>query len=240
MLRYAAMESRLLRRRGQNAVQDRGFRTRQKVLDAARKIVVRRGYDAVRVAEIANLAEVGYGTFYKYFRSKKDVFEAIFEEIWCELAEAGLPTQMEVSRLEDQLRTGISNFLRAYYKNREVILALEPAYLSNAEIRKTLAEIREHEVQHMAREFRQLDSQGWKIQGNPEILSLAMLQAMNCVAQDWITRRRHLALEEVTNTLCEIWFRALLPSRPPVHQPQGSSIPTGTTDTVAVARAGSG
>jgi hypothetical protein len=34
------------------------------------------------------------------------------------------------------------------------------------------------------------------------------------VAQDWITRRQHLSLELVAQTLCEIWFRIILPSRP--------------------------
>ncbi len=48
-----------LRRSRHEPVQDRGHRTRRKVLLAARKILVRRGLQAARVEEITNLARVG-------------------------------------------------------------------------------------------------------------------------------------------------------------------------------------
>jgi AcrR family transcriptional regulator len=208
------MESSRIRRFHHEPVQDRGHRTRQKVLNAARRVLVRRGYQAARVEEITRLAQVGYGTFYKYFRNKQDVLEAVMEEVYAQLQEAGFPSQVEAAHLEDQIRCGITNYLKAYQKNREVLLALQPASLLSPRIRKFLADTREKEVQWMIRELGNLSSQGWRIGGNLEVLSLAMLHSVETVAQEWITQRRHLKIEELVETLCDIWIRVLLPSRP--------------------------
>ncbi len=214
MVRYAAMESSLLRRVRREPVQDRGFRTRQKVLDAARAVLVRRGYQAARVEEITRIARVGYGTFYKYFQNKQDVLEAVMEEVYGQLVEASFPKQVEAAHLEDQITQGITSYLRVYYRNRDVLLALQPASLMSPRIRKFLARMRERDVAWMVEQFRNLQNQGWWIKGNLEVFSVAMLHTVDAVAHDWITHRRHLALEQVAETLTEIWFRAILPSRP--------------------------
>jgi AcrR family transcriptional regulator len=190
------------------------------VLLAARKILVTQGFEAARVEEITNLAQVGYGTFYKYFRNKQDVLEAVMEEVYWQLNEASFPTQVEASRLEDQIRTGITNYLKTYYRNREVLLALKPASLLSSRIRNFLSDMRERDVQWMVQELQKLAAQGWKIEGNPEVFAVAMLHTVEAVAHDWITRRQHLDLEMVADTLCEIWFRTILPGRPPDPPPR--------------------
>lgn len=203
------------RRARHEPIQDRGRRTRQKVLLAARKILVNRGFQAARVEEITKLAQVGYGTFYKYFRNKQDVLEAVMEEVYCQLNEAGFPTQVEAARLEDQIRTGITSYLKTYYKNREVLLALKPASLLSARMRGFVTEMRERDVRWMVNEMDKLSSQGWKLEGNPEVFAVAMLHTVEAAAHDWILRRQHLGIEMVASTLCEIWFRTILPGRPP-------------------------
>jgi len=208
------METARLRRARHEPVQDRGHRTRRKVLQAARKILVRRGFQAARVEEITKLAQVGYGTFYKYFRNKQDVLEAVMEEVFFQLNEASFPARVEASHLEVQIRDGITNYLRTYYKNREVLLALQPASMISLRIRRFLSDMREQDIQWMVTELKKLGQQGWRIQGNPEVFSLVMLHTVEAAAQDWITRRQHLKLEEVAGTLCEIWFKTILPARP--------------------------
>jgi AcrR family transcriptional regulator len=208
------MEAAQVRHSRHEPVQDRGRKTRHQVLQAARRILVRRGYEAARVEEITRLARVGYGTFYKYFHNKQDVLEAVMDEVYTELNEASFPTQVEASRLEDHIRTGITNYLRIYSRNREVLMALQPASLMSPRIRKYLADMRERDVQWMVHELRKLSDQGWRFCGNLEVFSVAMLQSVDAVAQDWIHRRHKLQIDEVADTLCEIWFRSILPSRP--------------------------
>jgi AcrR family transcriptional regulator len=51
--------------------------TRGKILEAARKLFRRKGFDETSVDEIVLRANVAKGTFYQYFQTKMDVAEAI-------------------------------------------------------------------------------------------------------------------------------------------------------------------
>lgn len=53
--------------------------SRQRLLEAARKLFVERGYHGARPQDISRLAEVGYGTFYLYFADKQACFQAFVE-----------------------------------------------------------------------------------------------------------------------------------------------------------------
>jgi AcrR family transcriptional regulator len=53
--------------------------TRERLLAAARKLFVSRGYHLTRPQDIARLAGVGYGTFYLYFDDKQACFLAFVD-----------------------------------------------------------------------------------------------------------------------------------------------------------------
>ncbi|HEY60060.1 MAG TPA: TetR/AcrR family transcriptional regulator [Anaerolineae bacterium] len=64
-------------------MQKRSEKTRSRILQAARRLFSRCGYDAAGVAEICAEAGVSKGAFYHHFRSKQALFLAILEE-WLE------------------------------------------------------------------------------------------------------------------------------------------------------------
>lgn len=53
---------------------------RKAILDAARGVFARIGYDATTVRDIIRETELAAGTFYNYFKSKEEVFEAISDD----------------------------------------------------------------------------------------------------------------------------------------------------------------
>jgi len=60
--------------------QERSLATRQELIDAARRIFVRDGFEAARLEDIAAAAGKTRGAFYSHFQNKEDAFFAIFEE----------------------------------------------------------------------------------------------------------------------------------------------------------------
>ncbi len=52
--------------------------TEQKILDAAREIFHKKGYDGARMQEIANKANINKGLLHYYFKTKDSLFETIF------------------------------------------------------------------------------------------------------------------------------------------------------------------
>jgi len=64
----------------------RRLRNRAALIAAGRAVMARKGIDAATMHEIAELADVGAGTVYSYFKSKDDLAIAVLEELMHELA----------------------------------------------------------------------------------------------------------------------------------------------------------
>ncbi len=60
-------------------VQRKRERARQRILDAAEKLMRSNGVDAVTIQDITEAADVGHGTFYTHFKTKMDVLVPIAE-----------------------------------------------------------------------------------------------------------------------------------------------------------------
>jgi AcrR family transcriptional regulator len=65
---------------GGRSKQLRSIATREQLVDAARDIFARDGFDLARLEDIAAAAGKTRGAFYAHFQNKEDVFFAIFEE----------------------------------------------------------------------------------------------------------------------------------------------------------------
>lgn len=55
-------------------------RTRAALVEAAHRVVARKGSDAATIAEITEEADVGFGSFYNHFPSKEAIVEAVVED----------------------------------------------------------------------------------------------------------------------------------------------------------------
>lgn len=59
--------------------QRRRLETRGKLLDAARNVMAEKGIDLATIAEIADAADVGFGSFYNHFGSKEEIAACVVE-----------------------------------------------------------------------------------------------------------------------------------------------------------------
>lgn len=83
---------------------------RQEILDAARELFVREGYDSVSMRRIAEKIEYSPTTIYLYFRDKSDLLNQLCEETFAKLAR----TLDRISRAQDDPLTALRRGLRAY------------------------------------------------------------------------------------------------------------------------------
>lgn len=90
---------------------DRGellTRTRDDILKISVQLFRQKGYDAVKISDIATYASVGKGTFYQYFKNKEELFFECLENIFLDIGKDVPEIQMETDALK-KLR------LRAFY-----------------------------------------------------------------------------------------------------------------------------
>lgn len=62
-------------------VQRRQQRTREQLIRAAGSVIARHGVEGLRLREVTDAADVGFGSFYNYFASKDELVEAVAEEL---------------------------------------------------------------------------------------------------------------------------------------------------------------
>ena len=88
-----------------------GAATRTRILDVARKLIRKKGFDAASMREIATRAEVSLGLAYHYFASKDAIPMALYEEHihkHAELAREALKTRTDLAeRIEAAMLTGL-------------------------------------------------------------------------------------------------------------------------------------
>jgi AcrR family transcriptional regulator len=111
--------------REQTKHQQRTEATRRALLDAARRIFARDGFEASRIEDIASATGHTRGAFYAHFSSKEDLFFALLEQDAGERLR-GLRSMIErCSDSEDRMRT-LRKFYVARVSDRQwVMLALE-------------------------------------------------------------------------------------------------------------------
>lgn len=85
---------------------------RQSILDAGRAVFARVGFEAATVRDIIRETELAPGTFYNYFKSKEDVFEAIAEDSAHRFRQVLQEVRAQATGLETYVRDG----LRAYFQ----------------------------------------------------------------------------------------------------------------------------
>ena len=122
---------------------------RQAILDAARRVFARLGVDAATVRDIIRETDLAAGTFYNYFRSKEEVFEALASDSTRRFR----PLLKEVRETADDFEAYIRAAYRAYFQfifdeNDEAIraglphLALIGVRVDTPEMKAVVQEIR--------------------------------------------------------------------------------------------------
>lgn len=118
------------RRNGRGAArpsgqQDRAISTRRDLVEAARRIFARDGFEMARLEDIAATAGKTRGAFYANFRDKEDVFFALFEEnLRREKQQVG--EQLRLAGSEDEKIEVLANHLLSVMADRRrMLLALE-------------------------------------------------------------------------------------------------------------------
>jgi AcrR family transcriptional regulator len=106
------------------ALAERTIDRRRDLLDAAVRVFARKGFHASRVGDIAEEAGVAHGLLYHYFRSKEEVLETIFREVWELLAVDTNRIEQANVPLREQLRRFARIYLGSWLMTPELIAVL--------------------------------------------------------------------------------------------------------------------
>ncbi len=115
----------------ESRVARRQRRTRDALIAAARDVMTEKGVEAATMLEIAELADMGAGTVYNYFKSKEELAIAVLETLMVDLAERieevtntfDDPAQVYAYGIRTVLDTATSDIRWAQLLNRSEVIA---------------------------------------------------------------------------------------------------------------------
>jgi AcrR family transcriptional regulator len=90
---------------------------REDILDAARPLFARDGYEATSVRKIAQKLNCSPGILYHYFRDKDAIMAALIQEAFEKLVERLRPLVSDPSPIRDRLRRGLRSYIEFGLEN---------------------------------------------------------------------------------------------------------------------------
>ncbi len=105
----------------------RGERTLRKILKAALEEFGERGYSDASIVGITGRAKVALGTFYTYFDSKEEVFQALVRDMSDQVRDQVAPALKDAKDGLDAERLALAAFLRFASEHKQVYRIIDEA-----------------------------------------------------------------------------------------------------------------
>jgi TetR/AcrR family fatty acid metabolism transcriptional regulator len=91
------------------------------ILDAALRVIKKKGFHKARMADIAREAGISYGLVYHYFKTKEDLFDTILERWWESLFSLMAETRAAEDEVHEKLRRIILFLLDTYQRHPNLV-----------------------------------------------------------------------------------------------------------------------
>ncbi|MGH7860414.1 MAG: TetR/AcrR family transcriptional regulator [Candidatus Binatia bacterium] len=186
--------------------------TRDRLLQAARAAFGSHGYVATRVDDIVRRAGTSHGTFYTYFKDKKDVLVGLTTEIAHSLYGAALSPAVEPDRLptpRELVRARIASFLETYRRHWGVIRSWTQAEGVHPDVEQAKSRIRRAIVTAVAELLHRDKERGLiKAELRTDFLATALVAMTEGFANDRFTSGVDITDRDLDD-LTDLWVRAV-------------------------------
>lgn len=146
--------------RARSARKDSGGPRRGELLDAAAGCFAELGYDQTSVETITTRARVSRATFYAYFSSKEEVFQAITERVCAQFLDAQLVVDVEVTAPVDVIAATTRAFAEAVFANGALVTLIEHRADVDAAIGAQWSRVRERLRHRFTAFLERVDAEG--------------------------------------------------------------------------------
>ena len=179
-------------------------RTAAELKDAARRLLVRKGYADMKITDIAAEAGRANGLFYRYFTDKAALLRALVEDFRASAAGERAPV--------GDVRTRVERYWRTYRAHLPEMLGIFQAAMLHPEFQVAQRELRDREVRCWARHVLALRGDGDEAAAFATALGISCLLEYFCYTQ-FTGQGEPLADETAIDTLTELVSSGLIANR---------------------------
>lgn len=195
----------------------RGARTRAALVSAARTVFERDGYLDSRLTDITAEAHCSTGSFYTYFASKEEVFQAVLEQAQDDMLHPGMP-RLEPEEASPAAVIEASNraYFEAYRRNARLMALLDQVAVVDPKFRELRRRRSRAFSDRNARAIRSLQQRGLADPRlNPERAARALSGMVSRMGYYAYVLGEDDPLDELVETSTRLWVNALRLDRTP-------------------------
>ncbi len=183
------------------------------VLMAARRVFARKGLALTKIDDIAMEAGIGKGTVYEYFRSKDDIFFALFEEMKKELHRRIFEVDGELPPREKLHRLVVSALL-AFEEWRDfgyILLDFWAMHKGGTSTRIRFDEIYDDARSALSALIRDGIKSGDFRKVNPTHTASTLIAIFDGLLLQWIFNPKSFSLKTMADTISELIAQGIEP-----------------------------
>ena len=185
---------------------------KQRIQDAAIRVMARKGYYGTTVAEIARAANVADGTLYLYFKNKDDLLIGIFDEIMDRFISEGLRMIQEKTNPVEGIKEVVRMHLTNMGADEDLACIFQIEFRHNVRIMKMFSQTKLREYFNvLERLIREAQDQGLiRSEINPWITAKIIFGAVDEMATNWVLRTREYDLGKMAEPVIDIVLKGVL------------------------------
>jgi AcrR family transcriptional regulator len=209
---------------------ERGRRTRQGLVAAARVVFEKNGFAAARMGDIAEQAGVSHGTVYTYFDTKEDLLAASVKQLVADIRASIRTTESD--HPAERVWNANHRYLTAYLGHARLMSVVEEAGAAEQQFAEIVADLRWTHASRVASQIRKLQSADLvPDEIDPESAAQALCAMVEGFARNW-TEQVRSDLVGSTQTLTQLWINCLGLNMEPGNLAETSTTNLEATDAV--------
>ena len=181
------------------------------ILDAAKEVFSTMGFHKADINEIAKLAGIAKGTVYLYYPNKKSLFLAVIELGLEKLATEIEKKLLDISDLEDQIKTAIKTYM-VFFKNNQKFyrLLVHPDLELMDEVVKKFKDVKLAKLPQMVNIINRGIEQNVLKPIDAESLSYMILGMVDLILFQWLLKPEKDTIEQKILQVYEVLFKGIL------------------------------
>ncbi|MFL6580260.1 MAG: TetR family transcriptional regulator [Burkholderiales bacterium] len=199
--------------------------TRNRILDTAEKVFVKKGVSNTSLAQLAQAAGLSRGAIYWHFRNKADLFDAMMKRVVLPMEE--MAARAGDDKLDDPLehvRSCAINVLHHLTTDAQCqrvfeICCHKVEYVDEmAQVRRRHIQARNNCLNHMERGLRNAASKGLLASSvDPRSAAVGLHALVDGLIVNWVLDPAYLPLAREAKTLVDRYIQSLvaIPGKPP-------------------------
>lgn len=118
-----------------NRNENRKKRTQTKIRSAATEVFFEKGYIKASILDIMEKADLGCGTFYKYYKNKKEIFSELFNEAIKDIQDTPVKMPTSTNSMNIVFLDATERLMKKFSENRKIIKVVKDFYQTDDELK---------------------------------------------------------------------------------------------------------